>query len=250
MSKSIAVASGKGGTGKTSFCANVAVSLCALGENVLLIDADAGLRSLDLVLGMDAGLLMSYADVLDGTCALSDACVRHDVVKNLAVLTAPASPRVFAAEEIKGLIKLAKERFSFVIVDCPAGIDGNVTDFCASSDRAVVVATPDRVSLRTAQKMGLLLKERGQEDVKIAVNRVRPDMIKRGDALNIDESMDSAGLPLCAVIPEDKEVMACGNDGSLLIFKNKSRAARAYFNAAERMLGNNVPLLRGIGKKF
>ena len=250
MGIAVAVASGKGGTGKTSFCAGVSESLCALGENVLLIDADAGLRSLDLVLGVKSGLLMSYADVLDGVCTMQDACVKHDIIKNLRILTAPASPRVLEPSQIKGLIAEAKKRFSFVLIDCPAGIAGNVPDFCAAADKAVVVATPDRISLRTAQKMGLLLGERGQKSVKLAVNRVRRDMIDRGDALNIDDSMDSAALSLCAAIPEDKNVMACGNRGELLIFKNNSLAARAYFNAAKRLLGNNVPLFKGFEKRI
>lgn len=250
MGKIIAVASGKGGTGKTSFCANTAVALCAMGENVLLIDADAGLRSLDLVLGMSSSLLFSYADVIDGISSLKSSAVRHETVKNLRVLTAPASPRVFEREQIKKLLKNAAEHFTYVLIDCPAGISGNVIDFCAEADRAIVVATPDSISLRGGQKMGLLLGENGQKNVKIAVNRVRRDMIDRGEAVNIDDSMDRSGLALCGVVPEDRAVMACGNRGELLAFEKRSAAFQAYCNIAERITGGRVPLLMGIKRKF
>ena len=250
MGKVIAVASGKGGTGKTSFCANVAASLCAMGEKVLLIDADAGLRSLDLVLGMTGSLLFSYADVIDGAASLKNASVAHATVKNLRVLTAPGTPRVFKREELAALLKRASEHFTYTIVDCPAGISGNVIDFCVIADSAIVVCTPDEISLRTGQKVGMLLADRGQTSVKIAVNRVRSDMINRGDAVNIDAAMDKAGLSLCGVIPEDKKVMACGNAGKLLILERKSPAARAYYNIAERLRGIRTPVLSGIKGRF
>ncbi len=250
MGNVIAVASGKGGTGKTSFCANVAAALCAMGEKVLLIDADAGLRSLDLILGMSGSLLFSYADVIEGTASLKEASVVHPTVRNMRVLTAPASPRVFRKEELEKLLKRASEHFTYTIVDCPAGISGNVIDFCVLADRAMIVSTPDEISLRSGQKMGILLAERGQNNVKIAVNRVRSDMIDRGDAVNIDAAMDRAGLSLCGVIPEDKKVMACGHGGRLLILERKSPAAQAYYNIAERLRGIRTPVLKGIKGRF
>ena len=246
MGTVLAAASGKGGTGKSSFCANIAVALCAAGEKVLLIDADAGLRSLDLVLGASDSVIFSYADVIKGVSSLKNAAARHETVKNLRILTAPAEPEYFSREEISALITRAREHFSFVIIDCPAGIDGNVRDFCACADKVAVIATPDRISLRTAQKMGMLIKSENEKDVKLVVNRVLRSMVEHGDTLNIDDALDGSGLPLLGIVPEDKAVISCGNAGKLLAFEKKSRAFNAYTNIAGRLCGESVKLLSGI----
>lgn len=246
----IAVASGKGGTGKSSFCANLAVALCARGEKVLLIDTDAGLRSLDLILGMTSRVLFSYADVIEGKSSLKDAAVKHETVKNLRLLTAPASPRVFEREQIAQLVQVAREHFTYTIVDCPAGLSDNILDFCTCADRALVVSTPDHTSLRGGQKMGILMGEQGQQNVKIVVNRVRSGMIDRGEAVNIDAAMDQAGLGLIGVVPEDKSVIACGNGGKLLAFEKKSPAWQAYFNIAGRIKGEKIRLLDSVPGRY
>ena len=250
MGTVIAVASGKGGTGKSSFCANLAVALCARGEKVLLIDTDAGLRSLDLILGMTSRVLFSYADVIEGKSSLKDAAVKHETVKNLRLLTAPASPRVFEREQIAQLVQVAREHFTYTIVDCPAGLSDNILDFCTCADRALVVSTPDHTSLRGGQKMGILMGEQGQQNVKIVVNRVRSGMIDRGEAVNIDAAMDQACLGLLGIVPEDKAIIACGNGGKLLAFEKKSPAWQAYFNIAGRIKGEKIRLLDSVPGRY
>lgn len=250
MGTVIAVASGKGGTGKSSFCANIAVALCARGEKVLLIDTDAGLRSLDLILGMTNRVLFSYADVIEERASLKEAAVKHEIVKNLRLLTAPASVQVFSRAQIQSLVERARENFTYTIIDCPAGISDNVIDFCSCADRAIIVSTPDHTSLRGGQKMGILVGQEGQENVKIAVNRVRSGMINRGEAVNIDAAMDQAGLGLIGIVPEDKGVIACGNGGKLLAFENKSPAWQAYFNIAGRIKGEKIRLLEDVPGRF
>ena len=250
MGTVIAVASGKGGTGKSSFCSNIAVALCAAGEKVLLIDTDAGLRSLDLILGMSNKVLFSYADVIEGKCSLKEAAITHDVVKNLYMLTAPAIPRVFTKEQCEALVAMARDNFTYTIIDCPAGITDNVIDFCGIADRAIVVSTPDHTSLRCGQKAGILMEQEGQKYVKIAVNRVRSELIDHGEAVNIDAAMDQAGLGLIGIVPEDKGVIACGNGGKLLAFERKSPAWQAYSNIAARIRGEKVRLLDGVKGRF
>ena len=140
MGTVIAVASGKGGTGKTSFCANTAVSLCALGEKVLLIDADSGLRSLDLVLGMTDSLLFSYGDVIRGNASLKEAAVAHPVVRNLRVLTAPGEPgvgEIYDPKDISALLKKVRAHFTYTLVDCAAGLGADVLSFAAAADRSL-----------------------------------------------------------------------------------------------------------------
>ncbi|MBQ5813330.1 MAG: AAA family ATPase [Clostridia bacterium] len=249
MGQVISVVSGKGGTGKTSFCAGVAVALCALGEKVLLIDADSGLRSLDIVLGMSDRVLFSYADVISGVCSLKEAAVKHDVVKNLRVLTAPVTLEAYEScdrTKIPELLKLAGEHFSYVLIDCPAGFGSDVMDFALASDRAVVVSTPDHTSLRGAQRIGNSLVKEGLENVRIAVNRVRAGMINTGDSVGIDAAMDAAGLALLGVIPEDKDVIACGNLGRVLVLFSRGYARVAYANIARRLRGDRVRLLEGV----
>ena len=246
----IAVASGKGGTGKSSFCAGIAVALCARGEKVLLIDTDAGLRSLDLILGMSNRVLFTYADVIEGRASLKEAAAQHEIVRNLRLLTAPAKPLVFSRQQVSALVERARENFTYTIIDCPAGISDNVIDFGACADRVIVVSTPDHTSLRCGQKAGILLGEEGQKNVKIAVNRVRSNMINRGESVNIDNAMDQAGLGLIGIVPEDKEVIACGNGGKILAFAKNSPAWRAYSNITGRIAGEKIKLLSGVPGKF
>ena len=252
MGQVISIVSGKGGTGKTSFCAGVAVALCALGEKVLVIDADSGLRSLDIVLGMSDRLLLSYADVIEGSCSLKEAAVKHPIVKNLRVLTAPAAlyedydGSWVTEEQISALLDRARAHFSYILIDCPAGFGREVMSFARPSDRVVVVSTPDHTSIRGAQRIGLLAAAGGQADVRLVVNRVRAGMMEKGNAVNIDAAMDGAGLSLLGVVPEDKDVISCGNLGRVLVLFSHGYARVAYANIARRLRGNRVRLLEGV----
>lgn len=246
MGTVIAVASGKGGTGKTSFCANVAISLCALGEKVLLIDADAGLRSLDLVLGMTDSLLFSYGDVIRGSVGLKEAAVAHPVAKNLRVLTAPGEPgigEVYEPRDIAALLKRVRAHFTYTLVDCAAGLGADVLSFAAAADRAVIVSTSDYTALRGAQSTAGIFSRIGQENCAIVVNRLRPGMIRAGAAANVDRAMDTTGLSLLGVVPEDPEVIASGNRGTILALDSFGPAAQAYLNIAKRLRGQRVRLL-------
>lgn len=246
MGSVIAVASGKGGTGKTSFCANVAVSLCALGEKVLLIDADSGMRSMDLVLGMTDSLLFSYGDVIRGTAGLKEASVPHPVVKNLRVLTAPGEPgvgEVFDPRDIAALLNRVRAHFTYTLVDCAAGLGSDVLAFAAAADRAVIVSTSDYTALRGAQSTASVFSRIGQDDCAIVVNRLRPGMIRDGSAANVDRAMDASGLSLLGVVPEDQAVIASGNRGSIMALDSFGPAAQAYLNIAKRLCGQRVRLL-------
>lgn len=249
----IAVASGKGGTGKTSFCANVAVSLCALGEKVLLIDADSGLRSLDLVLGMSDSLLFSYGDVIRGNAGLKEAAVPHPEVSSLRVLTAPGQPgvgEIYAPKDISALLQRARAHFTFTLVDCAAGLGSDVLSFAAAADRAVIVSTSDYTALRGAQSTASVFSRIGQDRCAIVVNRLRPGMIQQGSAANVDRAMDASGLSLLGVVPEDESVIACGNRGKILALEDYGAAAQAYMNIAKRLLGRRVRLLDQIPGKW
>ncbi|ODU58112.1 MAG: hypothetical protein ABT01_00965 [Clostridium sp. SCN 57-10] len=249
----IAVVSGKGGTGKTSFAVNVAVSLCALGERVLLIDADAGLRSLDIPLGMTDSLLFTYADVIAGSVSLKEASVVHPIVRNLRVLTAPATEAMCATltrAGIESLVRRARDHFAYTIIDCSAGLREDILCFAAAAGHAVIVSTGDQTALRAAQKTSALLRELGVSDQRLVVNRVRERLIDEGASATIDGAMDLTGLPLLGVVPEDRDVIVCANRGKLLLLESRGHARRAFLNIAHRLRGERVRLLYGIRGKL
>lgn len=247
MGTVIITASGKGGTGKTSFCAGTAVALCALGEKVLLVDADSGLRNLDLVLGMTDRLLFSFSDVISGKASLKESAVRHPIVKNLRVLTAPASSKPgpwVDRQSVSAFLQNCRAHFTYTIVDCPAGLTDIISYFAAGGDRAVIVATPDYTSLRGAEQAAQIFYRQHMDNVRIVVNRVRPGMIEQGDMVNIDKAMDLAGLGLLGIVPEDKDIIACGNAGHVLMLHSQGPAVTAYDHIARRLKGEKVRLMR------
>ena len=247
MGTVIITASGKGGTGKTSFCAGTAVALCALGEKVLLVDADSGLRNLDLVLGMTDSLLFSFSDVISGKASLKESAVRHPIVKNLRVLTAPASSKPgpwVDRQSVSAFLQNCRAHFTYTIVDCPAGLTDIISYFAAGGDRAVIVATPDYTSLRGAEQAAQIFYRQHMDNVRIVVNRVRPGMIEQGDMVNIDKAMDLAGLGLLGIVPEDKDIIACGDAGHVQMLHSQGPAVTAYDHIARRLKGEKVRLMR------
>lgn len=253
MGTVLIVASGKGGTGKTSFCAGVSAALCALSEKVLLIDADAGLKSQDLVLGMSDSLLFSYYDVIKNGAMLKDAAIKHPQVKNLRVLTAPLKFKdgnMLTPREIEKLLTLAMEHFSYVLVDCPAGLSDSIVSFAKAADRTIIISTADHIALRSAQKIAEIFSKNGVENNKIVVNRVKRSMIVKGASINIDQAMDTAGLSLLGVVPEDGDVALNANLGKVLMLESAGPASIAYLNIARRIKGERVPILENIKKRF
>ena len=247
MGTVIITASGKGGTGKTSFCCGTAVALCALGEKVLLVDADSGLRNLDIVLGMTDQLLFSFSDVIAGRASLKEAAVKHPIVKNLRVLTAPASSKLESCvtkEKVAAFLQNCRAHFTYTIVDCPAGLPDTISHFAAGGDRAVIVSTPDYTSLRGAEQAAQIFYREKMDNVRIVVNRVRPGMIEQGDMVNIDRAMDLSGLGLLGVVPEDRDIIACGNAGKVLMLYSEGPAVTAYQNIARRLKGEKVRLMK------
>jgi len=240
----ICIASGKGGTGKTSLSAGLSCSLAKMGKSVLVVDMDIGLRNLDLVLGITEHALFDFTDVLLSRATLQDAATPHPEIEGLHFLAAPLGiPEEEIIEEaFLTFAKEAKQLYDVCILDCPAGIGDGFRQAACAADRAIVVATPDQTSLRDAQMTRFALMEQGVEDVRLVVNR-----ISRGvHAMPIDEIIDRTGIGLLGAVPEDKAVIASANRGELVVKKPRSLAARAYHNIAERLLGVGVPLLRRV----
>lgn len=246
MSTAICVASGKGGTGKTSVCSGIACCLAALDKRVVALDADIGLRNLDLVLGLADRAVFDFTDVLSGRATLDKALTQHPEIPNLYLLAAPLGIKAadISIPEMKSLVDKLKESFDFCIIDCPAGLGFGFELAVEVADRAIVVCTPDVASMRDAQFTRAALRERGIEDIRLVVNRVRPKLIKKLEAANIDEAIDKTGIRLLGIVPEDPRVIACANCGTLVFKHMNTPAARAYRNISRRMLGEQMPLLK------
>lgn len=243
--KVIIVASGKGGTGKTSFIAGTASSLAILGRKVLVIDGDVGLRNLDITLGMSDQVVFSFADVAKDMVPLERAAVQHVEITGLWLLTAPIAADGVTREGLNLLIRQAKEQgYDYVFVDCPAGIGNGLLEFVPIATHSVVVSTPELACLRCGEKTARLLEEKGNGNIRLVINQVRKRLIRWGFVSDIDTAMDVTGLPLLGVIPEDEDVIACFNSGTSIIRRKKDGASCAYMNIANRLEGRRLALMK------
>ena len=240
----IAVVSGKGGTGKTSFAAGVGSALALGKRRVLCLDCDVGLRNLDLALGLTDRALMDFSDVAQGRCSLTQAVVEHPDIPGLFLLTAPVRTRrsPVTREQMIRLMREVREQFDLCLLDAPAGLGGGFALATCAADRCVVVTTSDASSLRDAQHTVMELHRFPSGTLHLVVNRVRKKMLRSMHA-TIDDAMDKAGLPLLGVVPEDDALPLCLNRGTPLLPPDSSAAA-AYRNIARRLQGERVPLLR------
>lgn len=244
MGKIMAVVSGKGGTGKTSFVANTGLALAAQGHRVLCMDCDFPLRNLDLALGLSDQALMDLSDVLDNRCKLSDAVVVHRSYPRLHLLAAPADTawQAPAPERMQALYDDIRRRYDYCLVDSPAGLGDGFHLAADYADSAVVVTTTDQTALRDAQRTVMELQRFPSGTIHLVVGRVQRKML-RSLRTTIDDAIDTAGLPLLGVIPEDNDLGYALNR-AIPLRQINSYAARAYENIAKRITGQRVPLMR------
>lgn len=245
MRKIILVASGKGGTGKTSLTASVGTALADLGKKVLVVDGDCGLRNLDLVLGMSELAVFTFADVARGTVTLSHAAAAHPVTSGLYLLTAPADPPDLTASQMRSLAEQTEQDgYDYVIIDGPAGLPAELSLYAQIATQGIVVTMPDPASIRGAERVARRMEEECIMRIRLVVNRVRPRLVRYGVAANIDDAIDTSGLQLLGLIPEDEDVIACVGSGKSVVRYKKSGAAQAYRNIARRLEGERLPLMR------
>ena len=244
MGQVIAITSGKGGTGKTTVCAAVASCLAAEGKRVLCIDADMGLRNLDISLGMSELAPISFADVLTGRYSLSEA-TPHPELPGLFLLTAPVAerPETIRFQDFGALLETVREHFDFCRIDSPAGIGDGFHFASLYADRVLIVATPDPASLRDAAGTADQLRLMGKQDLRLVVNRITPAVFR---AMNwtVDDMMDETGLPLLGIIPEDERVVLAAAANLPLILYTDRGAVLGCLHIARRLQGLKMPLLR------
>ncbi len=241
----IAVVSGKGGTGKTSFVSGVGAALAIGGRRVLCLDCDVGLRNLDLALGLSDRALMDFSDVAQGRCPLDSAVVEHPNVPGLFLLTAPARSRgqPVTQTQMADLLREIRGRYDYCLLDAPAGLGSGFRLATCAADRCVVVTTADASSLRDAQHTVMELGRFPAGTLHLVVNRVRKKMLRSMHA-TLDDAIDKAGLPLLGIVPEDDGLTLCLNRGVSILLADGFLAAAAYRNIAKRIQGGKAPLLR------
>jgi septum site-determining protein MinD len=256
MGEAIVVTSGKGGVGKTTTSANLGTALALHGKKVCMVDTDIGLRNLDVVMGLENRIIYDLIDVAEGRCRLAQALVKDKRFDELFMLPAAQTKdkHDIQPEQVKDIVLELKKDFEYVIIDCPAGIEQGFRNAIAGADRAIVVTTPENAAVRDADRIiGLL--EQSQIPSRLIINRIRPNMVRSGDMLDIDEICQVLAIDLLGIVPDDEKVIKAANAGEPTVMDPTSRAAIAYRNIARRVLGDMVPLMQlednnGMFKRF
>ncbi len=238
MGSIIVIASGKGGTGKTTVCAGLASALALLGRKVVAVDCDIGLRNLDLALGLGERVLFDFDDVLKERIPLEDALIVHDRIKNLKLLPAPShSEDNIDRDKFKKLMEEISKEADYCLIDAPAGIDKGFMLAAYAADRALIVSTPDTPCIMDSGIAARKLWEMGIEDVKLVLNRVLRKRIRKKDSYNIDESIDGVGLVLAGIIFEDSRVAAAFNRSIPMMLSKSKVATENILDLAKRLEG-------------
>ncbi len=244
MGEVIVVTSGKGGVGKTTTTANVGTGLAKLDKKVVLIDTDIGLRNLDVVMGLENRIVYNLVDVIEGNCKISQAFIKVKGFNNFYLLPSAQTrdKTSVTPEQMKELTDRLKESFDYVIIDCPAGIEQGFKNAIAGADRALVVTTPEVSAVRDADRIIGLLEANEIRQTHLVVNRLRMDMVKRGDMMSANDVVEILSVDLIGVVPDDENIVISTNQGVPLV-GNNTQAGKAYMNICHRILGEEVPYL-------
>lgn len=244
MSEVIVITSGKGGVGKTTTSANLGTGLAMLNKKVVLIDTDIGLRNLDVVMGLENRIVYNLVDVIEGSCRLSQALIKDKRYPNLQLLPSAQTrdKSSVSPEQMKKLIESLREEFDYVLLDCPAGIEQGFKNAIAGADRAIVVTTPEVSAIRDADRIIGLLEANEIRRIDLIVNRIRMDMVNRGDMMSIEDVIDILAVHLIGAVPDDENIVISTNQGEPLTGSD-SMAGQAYMNIARRVTGEEVPML-------
>jgi septum site-determining protein MinD len=240
--KVITVTSGKGGVGKTTATANLAVALALTGDKVVCLDADIGLRNLDVILGLENRIVYDLVDVVEGRCRLRQAMIRDKRLPELYLIPA-AQTRDKTAVSPGDMIRLCDELrsdFDWILVDSPAGIERGFRNSIAPADMVIVITNPEVSAVRDADRIIGLVEAEEKGPARLIINRLKPDMVKRGDMLSVDDVLELLAVELIGVIPEDEYVLMAGNRGQPVALDSKGQAGKAYRNIAQRLKGETV----------
>ena len=242
MSEVIVITSGKGGVGKTTTAANIGTGLAMLGKKVVVVDTDIGLRNLDVVLGLENRIVYNLVDVINGNCRLRQALIKDKRHPDLCLLPS-AQTKDKTAVSTEQMIKLTddlREQFDYVLLDCPAGIEQGFKNAIAGADRAIVVTTAEISAIRDADRIIGLLESSEIKNPELVINRIRPNMVKKGEMMDVDDIVDLLSIDLIGVVPDDEYIITQTNKGEPVIQNKKAPSGKAYLEIAKRVLGEKI----------
>ncbi|MFC4403974.1 septum site-determining protein MinD [Gracilibacillus xinjiangensis] len=244
MGEAIVITSGKGGVGKTTTTANLGTSLALLDKKVCLIDTDIGLRNLDVVMGLENRIIYDIIDVVEKRCKVSQALIKDKRFDCLYLLPAAqtSDKTALTPEGMVEIITELKAEYDYILIDCPAGIEQGFKNAISGADKALVVTTPEKSSVRDADRIIGLLEQEDIEPPNLIINRIRNHMMKNGDMLDIDEIIQILSIDLIGIVADDDEVIKATNHGEPIAFHPNTKASISYRNIARRILGESVPL--------
>jgi septum site-determining protein MinD len=246
MSRIIVTTSGKGGVGKTTFTANIGMGLARMGRTVALVDADFGLRNLDLLLGLENRIVYTAVEVVTGECRLEQALVKDKREPKLVLLPAAQNRNKEAVtpEQMKQLVGTLTKNYEYIIIDSPAGIETGFKNAIVAAQEAIIVTTPEIAAVRDADRVVGLLEANGVRQIHLVVNRLRPAMVQVNDMMSVQDVQELLGIPLLGVVPEDERVIVSTNRGEpLVLAEEPTLAGKAFDNIARRLEGEKIEFL-------
>ena len=244
MGEVIVITSGKGGVGKTTTTANLGAALALADKKVVLVDTDIGLRNLDVVMGLENRIVYDLVDVAEGKCKLRQALIKDKRFTDLYLLPA-AQTRDKSAVTEEQMIEITnklREEFDYILIDCPAGIEQGFKNAVAGANRAIVVTTAEISAIRDADRIIALVEVSGIKNPELIINRLRPEMVRKGEMMDVDDIVDLLSIELVGVVPDDEYIIMHTNKGEPVVTNKKSPAGRAYIEISRRILGENVEI--------
>lgn len=243
-SRVITITSGKGGVGKTTTTANLGTALAMMGKKVAVVDSDIGLRNLDAVMGLENRIVYDLVDVVEGQCRLRQALIKDKRQPDLFLLPAAQTRDKNAVNSVQmeQLCTQLRQEFDYVVIDSPAGIEQGFRNAIVGADEIIIVANPEMASVRDADRIIGLVEAAGKPEPRLVLNRLRPEMVRRGDMMDVADVLEVLGIDLLGIIPEDETIIVATNKGEPIVYDRRARAGRAYLSAAQRILGEEVPL--------
>ncbi len=240
--KVLTITSGKGGVGKSTTSANLALGLALSGKRVVAIDLDIGLRNLDMILGLENRIVYDVVNVVEKACKLNQALIKDKRTENLYLIAAAQTrdKSAVTTQQIKELVEELKKEYDFIILDSPAGIEGGFKNAMEPADEVIIVTTPEISAVRDADRVIGILEANDKQELSLIVNRIDPILVKRGDMMSKDDVLQVLSIPLIGVIPEDKNIVSYTNVGEPSILHKDSKSGLAYKNIAQRLLGKSV----------